>query len=368
MAKIPKRLTPKFFAKLAFSRYVKKRADTFVIIYGKPRTGKTNLGFNLLIPYLKICRKAYKKGLIEFNPPYYWKKIFKKYFTDSAEDMSKKLKYNEPASPVFLDEGLDILSWHDALTKEQQDLVELLMKTGKRGNFVILITPILSLLTKEILARAHYMFIIPKEFRKTGWNTALVLRNYDIPVLAEKNPFGIYTLIKKIEKHPNIFSEVENFISLTMRQKTFKGMMPFHFINPKLYELYDRLVKEPTIMKGKRRRKWVSKGRFDKLKYMLDTLLYNLHTRDGKTYAQIESLMTDKFGQVLLGRQTISKYINKILQLQVKPKLEEGEYTEELEIKKEEKEVEDLPLTSEDAEDGVDEAEEGKEHKEESKT
>ena len=338
----PKRLTPNFFASLALSRFLKKRTDTFIIIYGKPRTGKTNLGFNLLIPYMKICKKAYEKGLLDFNPPRYWKTIFKRYFTDTAEDMSRKVKKNEDASPIFLDEGLDVLSWHDILTKEQQDLIELLMKTGKKGNFVILITPMLGLLTKDILSRAHYMFIIPQEFRQTGWNSAFVLKNYDIPILAEKNPFGIYTLIKKVEKHPSLFSEVDNFVSLTMRQKTYKGVLPFHFINLKLYNLYDKLVKEPSILNSKRKRRFVSKERFDKLKFMFDSLLYNLHKRDGKTYAQIESLLTDKFGRVLLSRQTIKKYIDIMGRIQIKPNFKEGVSPEEaVEIRKEKEKVEE---------------------------
>ena len=324
-------LTPKFFAHLALTRYIEKKKDTFIIIYGKPRTGKTNLGFNFLINYLKLSRKAYKKGLIPFKPPNSWRQIFKRYFTDSAEDMSKKIKHNEEASPVFLDEGQDVLSWHDVLTKEQQDLIELLMKTGKKGNFTILITPQLSLLTKGILARAHYMFIIPHEFRDTKWNSALVLRNYDNPILAEQNPFGIYPIIKKVVKKAGAYSDIDKFINLIVKQNTYKGVCPFHFINPKLYDLYDKIVKEPIIMNEKRRkRRYVTRQTYDKLKYMFDNLLYNLNKRDGKTLAQIESLLTDKFGQVLLTRRTIGKYINIIESLQVKPNFNEGDMIEDV--------------------------------------
>lgn len=343
-----KRMTNVFFAKLAISRYIKKRMDTFIIIYGRPRTGKTTLGFNFLIPFLKLCRRAYKKGLIEFNPEISWKQIFKKYFALSAEDMMKKVKKNPRCSPVFIDESLDFLSWHDALSKEQQDLIELLMKTGEKGMFTILITPSLSLLTKNILSRAHYMFLIPAEFNGNK-NRAVVLKNYDNPILAEKNPFGIYSLIKKVEKHPQVFSNIQNFIQLVQNQKTFKGWISFRFINENIYNLYVKMIKEPLIMQEKKRKRYVSKAAYDKLKYMFQTILYNLHTKDGKALAQIESLLTDKFGNVLLTRQTIAKYVEIIKMLEVHPDLEDisESIEEEIEKRMKKEEIEDIKLFDE---------------------
>ncbi|RKX25719.1 MAG: hypothetical protein DRP47_09355 [Candidatus Zixiibacteriota bacterium] len=355
-------LTNYFIARLAISRYVQKKMDTFVIIYGRPRTGKTTLGFNFFIPYLKLCRRAHNKGYIEFNPERSWKQIFRNYFALSADDMIKKVKRNPRCSPVFIDESLDFLSWHDALSKEQQDLVELLMKTGEKGMFTILITPSLSLLTKDILSRAHYMFLIPNEFNGSK-NRAIVLRNYDNPILAEKNPFGVFSLIKKVEKHPRFFSDIGNFISLAQTQKTFKGWITFRFIKKSIYDLYVKMVKEPLIMQEKRRKRFVSKASFEKLKYMFQTILYNLHEKDGKSLAQIETLLTDKFGKVLLSRQTIAKYIEIIKMLEVQPDLEDVSETVEEEIEKRMKkeEIEDIPFDLESADEILDSTDAGEE-------
>jgi len=317
-----KRKQPKYrfsfknFAKLIYQRQVKKDADTFIIIYGIPRTGKTTLGFNILIPYIKLMKKLHKEGKTTWQPEKRWSDIMKKYFASSSGDMNKKAKNNPDGSFTFIDEGADVVSWMDLMTSEQKELLQLIQKTGKKHMLTILITPSLGLLTKYILARAHYMFILLDEPKENG-NRAYLLRNYKVPFLAEKQPFGLNKIIKDLEKNPYLAQNLDRY----MIDKTrLVAVARFRKINDKLYSLYDKLVKEPSIMSEKKRVRSIPIIQYQKIKYILDTLLWRLYTNDEKSIAQIERLMTDKFGMRLASRSTIKNWIDKIMALDVKPK------------------------------------------------
>jgi len=117
------------FAKVIYRRQKEKDADTFIIIYGLPRSGKTTLGFNILIPYIKLMRRMYKEGNVEWNPENRWSQHFKRYFATDSEDMNKKVKNNPPGSYVFIDEGIDVVSWMELMTRDQRELMELIQKT-----------------------------------------------------------------------------------------------------------------------------------------------------------------------------------------------------------------------------------------------
>jgi hypothetical protein len=323
------------FAKVICKRQNKKKADTFIIIYGLPRTGKTTLGFNILFPFLKLKRKLRRLGVSEWEIERGWKKLFRKYFATSCEDMGKKAKFNPPGSFTFVDEGLDIVSWHQRLTMEQKDLLELLQKTGKRHQLTVLITPSLSLLTKDILARAHYLFIILSEPGENG-NDAYLFKNYTIPFMAEKFPFGLKKIEHDLEKFPFLSADRGSFLKYLKDRKRFMGVVKFGNIDKELYELYDKLVKEPSIMRDKRKRKMISFPRWQKLRFMFDTIVYNLYTKDNKTVTQIENLMTDKFGFTLANRELIKTHLNRMSMLEVRPDLDEKEEIIEPEIKDEE--------------------------------
>lgn len=318
------------FAKIVIKRFLKKQSDTCVLIYGRPRTGKTTLGFRLLIPYLHYMRKLAREGTVKWNPPQQWRLIFKRYFAMSAGDMIKMVKKNEEGSIVFVDEGLDLLSWHHQMEKEQQDLIELLMKTGKKGIFTIIITPSLSLFTKSMLSRFHYMFIIWDEPSEKG-NYAHLLRNYKSPVLAEKNPFGLKKVIDVMLKYPDRFEDdVDRVFSMFYNRYNYIGMVKFKPIKKELYDLYEHCVKEPLIMQMRKKKGYVTMEDYERLKYAFETILWNLWKRDGKTFTQISSLLTDKFGKCLLSAASVSKYIRRMEAREVGMKftLDEGEKEE----------------------------------------
>ena len=327
------------FAKLIYQRQVKKDADTFIIIYGVPRTGKTTLGFRIIIPYIKLMKKLHKEGKNVWQPEDRWSKILKRYFASSSEDMNEKIKNNPDGSFTFIDEGADVVSWMDLMTSEQRELMKLIQKTGKKHILTVLITPSLGLLTKYVLARAHYMFIILDEPHEDG-NVAYLLRNYKVPFLAEKQPFGLNKIIRDLEKNPYLAQNLDQY----MIDKTrLVAKVKFKKINEKLYSLYDKLVKEPMIMSEKKTKKTVSYVKYQKIKYILDNLLWRLYTNDDKSIAQIQRLMTDKFGVQLVSRSSIENWISKIMALEVKPEFAEEESLK-VEKKPEIKEEEDLSI------------------------
>jgi len=329
------------FARIAIKRQKERSADTFIIIYGLPRSGKTTLGFKILLAYILLKRMLFRKGLDSWRPETGWRTLFKKYFATSSEDMGNKMRYNPEGSFCFVDEGLDVVSWQERLSREQKDLLVLIQKTGKRKNLTILITPSLSLLTKEMLARAHYLFIIPQEPDRKEGNSALLFKNYTIPFLAEKFPFGLSKIQKDLEKHSVLASDVQTFVNYLKRGRRFIGEVRFKGISPKLYELYDIIVKEPSIMAESKKRKMVSMARYQKLRYMFDTIVYNLYTKDNKSVAQIEQLITDKFGFNLANRELLKSHLNRMAMMEVRPAIDDEEQIIEEEKKKEEN-LEDL--------------------------
>lgn len=328
------------FAKLVVKRQIEKDTDTFVVIYGSRRTGKTTLGFKMLFPYLTLQRKLYRNGRSSWNVPNSWKILFRNYFAGDCEDMLRKIKRNPERSFTFVDEGADVMSWHHMLEKEQQDLVELILKAGKKKLFTIFLTPTMKLLRKEVLANAHYLFIVPQEPRG-GCNYAYVFRNYENPILKENIPFGFKKIEDSVLKSP-MFSE-RFFDNLLMSRDRFVTKIKFTKIPENIYNLYDVMVKDPLIMKERRKRKMVSYERFYKLQYMFDNILYNLYVRDGKSLAQIENLLRDKFGDVLLTKPAIKRRLDRIMSMEKKPALSDTSVFEGDEAK-EDTELADISL------------------------
>jgi hypothetical protein len=289
------------FIDVVEGRQEQKDADTFVVIYANPRTGKTTLGFHLIMEYIK--RKREKKGT--WKPEATWEELFKKYFTDSAEDMNKKIIANPDESMCFVDEGLDVASHFDQMGREQRELVILLQKTGKKKDFTILITTSIKLLTKSILARAEYLFILvdePDVVTKT--NKAYLLQNWGSPFLREGNPFDIYALMKKFTKHPNLAASKNMLIHNFQVSRCYRGIIEFGAIDRKLYELYDKIVKEPSIMNPRRRS---AMFRYEKLSNAFNCLIYNLIYKEKYKLADVHRLTFDRFGDQVMTYQALKR-------------------------------------------------------------
>lgn len=296
-------------------------------------SGKSTLGFNILMPYIQLMRDVasgkYRPGFIPKDFPssklwdprpikpdgtraerVRWSNIFKENFSGDSFDAAKKIKTNPPGAPNFIDEGLDAASWMNQMSREQQGLVHLLKKSSKKLMPTILITPSMSLLNKEMLRRAEYLFVIIDEPGPDG-NYAYQLKNYKNAFLREIMPFGFKDIVKDIEKRKDLHNK-KNFDHYLKTRECFVRTIKFKAIDPKIYDLYDKVVKDPLINKSNPSKKFVSLSQHTKLKYMFDTLLFNLHNKDQKSYAQMMSLLTDKFGNSLTTKHTVRTYIERM--------------------------------------------------------
>ena len=331
------------FAKLIIKRQINKENGTNILIYGSRRTGKTTLGFKILIAYLFLKRIMYKRGESKWMIPKQWSKLFKDYFSGSAGEMTKKIKDNPEGSFSFVDEGIDIFNWHHMMKTEQVELTEVILKAGKKKMLNIIIVPSWDLLTKDMKANCDYLFILTSEPDKRG-NKAFYFTNYKNPRLREKNPFGMTTIDKAIGKYKNLANN-KQFERFLIRQECCKGICRFGKISDKLYNLYDILVKEPLIMGGKDKLRTIPYAKYKKLEYAFNTLLNNLFNRDNKSYAQIHRLLIDKWGSGLASQNTIRYHIDKMMAMEKRPVIAKDE-NEIIEVKKED-DFEDVDTDSE---------------------
>jgi len=285
----------------------KKQCDNFVIIYGLWRSGKSNLGMRLIQHDGLISKHGYRKTLTGLSMHHelsknWWANIFNNHYANTAGEMEAKIKVMPHGSTICVDEGADVASWHLQNTQEQSDMIRLLQKTGKLGHTTIFITPSRSLLTKNILQRAKWMFIIPFEHDGKG-NHAYLYRNYSDPARAEKNPFDLNYLFDKVEKYKKM--PTERIYTISNR---FTGTTYFRWIHPEIYDQYEKIVKDPHMFQTVRKRA-VPYRTHAQVKYALMSILSNLRTMDDKTYVMMRKLSTTRFGEVLLKEPKIKDLI-----------------------------------------------------------
>lgn len=332
------------FAKLISKRQHEKNSDTFVVIYGPRRVGKTTLGFHILMKFLELKKQEYKDGISAWKVPTHWKELFKNYFSGDSDEMRKKLLNNPEESFNFVDEGNDVASWTRQLEEEQKGLQEVVLKAGKRKNLIIFIVPSMKLFTKTMLAQAHYLFMIPHEPNK-GQNRAYLFKNYDNPILRENNPFGFKMIEKEVLKN-KFLSKSENFIKYLKKQDRYITHFNYGIVPKRIYELYDVIVKEPLLNKTRKKRSMVPASKYTKVQYMFNTLINNLHLKEDKNINSIHKLCIDPFGFSLVSQPTLQKMVDEYTTMDLTPELKRKDiFEDDFEIKKP-KEVEDLAFES----------------------
>jgi len=302
-------LTLPSFTRLAITEKNKYNRDCVIIIYGRPRSGKTTIGLHILSEYFKKLHNWKGDGF--FNSKKIWGEAFDNNFATSSQEAKNMFKDFSYDDFVFVDEGIDVASYHQQMTREQSNFFQLLQKTGEKRLLTIFITPSYKLLTKDILRRAHYMFVINRnprvrkekgESKATG-NEALLYRNFEDPIRAEANPFGLNELFKKASKN-----KMMPLKHLYYKSRCMVGKMRFRWIDKDIYELYRKKIKIPQINKSYSRGS-VSRKKYNKLRYRLLTLLNNLYKKHTDNYSKISRLCYDKWGNKLASPQTIKKLI-----------------------------------------------------------
>lgn len=312
-----------FLSKMIIKRQIEKNAGTNVVIYGAPRTGKTNLGLLFLISYIRLMKQLERKNKSAWKIPRYWKDLFKNYFAVDCEDMVEKIKKNPKRSFSFVDEGDDLFAWMSQMEKNQVKLTQLMLKAGFKELFNIIMVPSMKIFSKAILSQAQYLLIIPNEpgpdENGVKCNYAYILRNHNNPILKENVPFNFKTMEAKVLKMP-VLGQTENFENIIRRNQCYIGKIKFRAVDQKIYDLYEKLVKEPLFYLNKEKGKSVSYARYKKLDYFFKTLLHNLYSKEEFSLKRMERNMIDKFGDTLITAPTIQKYINRMAAIENKPK------------------------------------------------
>ena len=294
----------------------KTKSDNVVLIYGLWRSGKSNLGMKLIendgliSKYGYMRKKPTRRDVFDKNGKLYpglnkpfWDNIFRNHYANSAAEMAAKIKSLEKNSVICVDEGIDVAGWHQQMTAEQSDMIHLLQKTGKLGHTTIFITPSRALLTKNILQRAKWMMIIPGEHDGRG-NYAHLYRNYKDPARAEKNPFGLNYLFEKLNKFEHLSED-----QLYTKSNRYRGTTYFRWISPKIYDLYEAIVKDPHMFEERKMRS-VPYKTYIEVYYALMTMVRNLRVLDEKKYTSLRRLATTKFGEQLIKEAKFKEMID----------------------------------------------------------
>ena len=123
----------------------------------------------------------------------------------------------------------------------------------------------------------------------------------------------------KVLKMP-VLGQTENFENIIRRNQCYIGKIKFRAVDQKIYDQYEKLVKEPLFYLNKEKGKSVSYARYKKLDYFFKTLLHNLYSKEEFSLKRMERNMIDKFGDTLITAPTIQKYINRMAAIENKPK------------------------------------------------
>ena len=290
---------------------VKTRSDNFTIIYGRPRSGKTMLELQLMryhgiiSLYDELIRKNRVQNLSELShelgmdtrlPKKWWEQTFRDHFCFDTEDANKKIKKGGYNNVLAMDEGIDVASWMGGMTIEKEEWNKLLLKIGEFGNTFFFITASVSLLDKNTLRRAKWLFIIAKVHEKDS-NSAYLYKQWDDPIRAEKNPFDLNDVFDKIDKFKYLPTE-----QIYQRSKCYIGEVTYPWINEKVYALYLKRVKHPQmLMTERKRQKYVPVSRYEKLLNYAAIVTRNLRVMDDKTQGQIRKLAMTNDGKFLIG-------------------------------------------------------------------
>jgi len=282
-----------------------QKRDEVVIIYGKPRAGKSSLGLRLVNIWIKFQYPEYRE-IYKFSDAVknckLWEKIFKKNFVGSAEEAIDKLGEFETGDLLFIDEGVDVARSDKMFTQEQSNLLSLLQKVGNKRLFIIIITPSYKMFTKRFLARAHHMFLIPTMPQGNG-NVTLLYKNHEFPPYAEARPFDLVDIFHEAEK-VRPYSEEFLWLKLT-RSDCYIGDIKYTWIDEKIYKRYEKIVKEPNLLRITYQYTPTYRN-YIKYKYILGNLLWRLRKNAPRT-AIVRDLGYDKYGNKLLTENMIKK-------------------------------------------------------------
>lgn len=323
-----KRMSVSNFIDIVTMRQTIKNQDTFILLHGVAGSGKSTLCLHLIAKYIKKKKKEFKEGKITWEPESHLSRHFRKYVASDPLEADEKIEELPAGSYLWVDEGTDTASWMDMMSKNQKEYMKTLQKSRDKKLFYLKNVPNMKLMNKNILQRSHYLLLMMGEHDGKS-NTVYVFRNYDNSILRDSIPFGYKNIENDLLKNPYIDDNKTKLHNYLIRQPCCIAFFTFRAVNPKIYNLYDKLIKQPNMFKKAKKKKDIPYATYHKTKYAFDTLMYNLYNHDDKTLAQVQNLLTDKFGRALTSITSIRAWINKMAMMDVPPDVENKDLFEE---------------------------------------
>ena len=134
-----KNFTPSNVFRRMLEKKEEKQQDLVIIIYGKPRSGKSSLGLQFASEWLKFYNpemaKAYSTRVM--GNLKLWKETFKRNFVSSGYEAIERIKTLETGELLFVDEGIDVANSDKMMSAEQSNLLQLLQKVQSSDVFGI---------------------------------------------------------------------------------------------------------------------------------------------------------------------------------------------------------------------------------------
>lgn len=315
------RFSFEFLAQQAIERQ-KVKKDTIIVIAGDRRNGKSNYGLKIIKAYIKLKRQQ--------DPDFEWS--WKANFPLTRMDAMDKVENLPQGSFIFYDEAGDVMYRADTLSLMNKKLIKFMAKSGIKELLTIIILPDINTLDIKILNMAHFLIMIPYRYQDiTAF--AFIFGRSPNPWIQDK------FLLDSIKRRFQSKKIDRNLVSPSMRYEmaiqhdrkkiyipyprdlfvfmrnlpTFLHWHHFNRVDSKFEASYIKFVKSRQLA-AKEKYDLVKASTYIELNQKYETLLYNLITRQGLKYSQLERFHMDPIsGRRLTSGTTIKKKVEELI-------------------------------------------------------
>jgi hypothetical protein len=292
--------------------------DTIIAVCGDRGQGKSNWMLKIITAYIKLRRMD--------EPDFKWS--WKKNFALTPSEAPKKAAELPSMSFEVMDEGGDIAYRGDANTIKTKNLVKFFNKSREKLHLTIWVIPDIFQINPKILNMCIMLVIVPYRYEDTCASAFYYGRS---PNALTQDKFGLQRIKKYLESRkasPAINNGALDGIAKIERggkkvdipypkhlfrfYKSLPGFKYSHWFgaaDKSFEDRYKRHVKSKQLMAHDIEEKYVRRIFYEQNKKRYDTVLFNLHEKQGLSYQQIANLHLDENNQVLTSRDNIARRI-----------------------------------------------------------
>lgn len=292
--------------------------DIIIAVCGDRGQGKSNWMLKFITAYIK-ARKTQE-------PDFKWS--WKANFALTPADAPNKAAALPNRSFEVMDEGGDIAYRGDANTLKTKNLVKFFNKSREKLHLTIWVIPDIFQINPKILNMCIMLVIVPYRYENISASAFYYGRS---PNALTQDKFGLIRIKKYLESKkasPAINDGSLNGVAHIMRNgkkveipfpkhlfrfyKSLPGFKYSHWFGAAHKGFEDRYichVKSKQLMAHNIEEKYVRKVFYEQNKKRYETVLYNLHEKQGLSYQQIANLHMDENSLILASRDNIARRI-----------------------------------------------------------